>query len=62
MPLFEYVCDVCEHRFEQIVNASSQPRCPECDSAELRKLHSTFAVPGSARAPRATPSYSPGGG
>lgn len=44
MPLFEYMCSKCGHEFEEIVNAGSVPRCPQCESAELRKKFSGFAV------------------
>ena len=32
MPIYEYLCDSCGHRFEQYRRASRRgvPRCPEC--------------------------------
>jgi putative FmdB family regulatory protein len=41
MPLYEYQCDACGHRFEVIQKMSDQPieRCPKC-GAIVRKLQS----------------------
>lgn len=44
MPIFEYVCRACEHRFEALVNRSSTPECPGCRSRELARQLSVFAV------------------
>lgn len=44
MPIFEYRCRACDHRFEVIVNRSTKPLCPACESAELDKQLSVFAV------------------
>ena len=30
MPIFEYVCHECNHRFELIVQGSAVPVCPAC--------------------------------
>ena len=44
MPLYEYQCDACGHRFEAIRKFSDPPleQCPKCDGA-LRKLQSAPA-------------------
>ena len=44
MPLYEYECGVCGHRFEIIQKFSDQPinECPKCRGA-LRKLQSAPA-------------------
>jgi putative FmdB family regulatory protein len=44
MPLYEYECDACGHRFETIQRFSDPPldRCPKCGSA-VRKLQSAPA-------------------
>lgn len=48
MPIFEYQCTRCKTRFERIIFAESDTvRCPNCDSPDLEKLFSTFAVAGS---------------
>jgi putative FmdB family regulatory protein len=44
MPLFEYTCRDCGHRFEALVLGSRQPVCPSCSSASLEKLYSTFGT------------------
>ncbi len=39
MPIYEYVCDSCEHEFEAIQKFSENPleTCPECEQESLRK-------------------------
>jgi len=44
MPLFEYICKKCGHRFEALVFGSKQPACPQCHSSDLEQAVSTFAV------------------
>ncbi|HEU4402153.1 MAG TPA: zinc ribbon domain-containing protein [Candidatus Polarisedimenticolia bacterium] len=44
MPIFEYVCRDCSRRFEQIVMGSTRPACPACESEDLEKQLSVFAV------------------
>ena len=47
MPIFEYVCAECGHRFEKLVlsaRRASQVRCPACSSATVDKAISTFGV------------------
>jgi putative FmdB family regulatory protein len=46
MPIYEYRCQHCEERFEQLVplRAEQPPvTCPHCGTHEVRKLLSTFA-------------------
>ena len=45
MPLYEYECDDCGHRFERIRKFSDPPltTCPECDGP-IRKLLSPPAI------------------
>lgn len=33
MPLFEFVCPRCQHRFEDLVKAEETPACPKCQQA-----------------------------
>jgi putative FmdB family regulatory protein len=49
MPLFEYQCRSCQHRFELLVRESTDLACPACHGTELEKQLSVFAVstPGS---------------
>ncbi len=44
MPIFEYRCTACDHRFETIVFGDTPPACPNCASRELQKELSVFAV------------------
>lgn len=46
MPLFEYLCADCARQFTfltGVIAANSEPRCPRCDSTDLRKLMSRVA-------------------
>ena len=45
MPIYEYECRHCSHRFEFLLLPSSKtPACPECKGQELERLFSGFAV------------------
>ncbi|MCC7264249.1 MAG: zinc ribbon domain-containing protein [Candidatus Latescibacteria bacterium] len=44
MPIFEFVCKECDQEFEELIQGASQPRCPACDSEDLEKKLSGFAV------------------
>ena len=46
MPLYEYHCQDCQQSFELLVNASTVPRCPACESECLEKQFSTFSPGG----------------
>lgn len=46
MPLYEYICKECSHHFELIVHASTIPACPKCETNNLDKQLSAFAVSG----------------
>jgi putative FmdB family regulatory protein len=46
MPIFEYICQKCQHRFEMIVRSSQTPTCPSCESTDLDKQWSAFGVGG----------------
>lgn len=45
MPIYEYECDACGHRFETLQKMSDDPLkdCPQCQKPELRKLMSAAA-------------------
>ncbi len=44
MPIYEYECDACEHRFEVLVrDRTAKSACPECASDKLNRLISTCA-------------------
>ena len=44
MPIFEYRCQQCGHKFEAILFGQQTPECPQCHAASLEKQLSTFAV------------------
>ena len=43
MPLYEYECDICHHRFEMMqgFDAETVDICPQCQGKARRVLHST---------------------
>jgi putative FmdB family regulatory protein len=52
MPIFEYRCESCGHKFEAILLGDQSPECPKCHTEKLEKQLSTFAVSkGGAAAP-----------
>ena len=44
VPIFEYICQKCRHRFEKIVYGAAKPECPACRSRKLEKQLSVFAA------------------
>jgi putative FmdB family regulatory protein len=44
MPIFEYVCGDCNHRFELLIQGSTQAACPKCHATNLEKQFSPFGV------------------
>jgi putative FmdB family regulatory protein len=47
MPLYEYVCQGCELKFETLVKRWGDPvSCPGCRGESVEKQLSTFAVAG----------------
>lgn len=56
MPIYEYACAACGHRFETLVRSGSEPQCPNCQSKELEKQLSVFATTASSNAAPAMPS------
>lgn len=46
MPIYEYQCKKCKHRFERIQQFSDLPirKCPQCRSGRVEKLLSSPAV------------------
>jgi len=57
MPIFEYICQECEHEFEALVFGRDKAACPKCHSKKLAPQLSVFAV--SAKGPTAAQSESP---
>jgi len=44
MPIFEYICQKCQHEFEALVFGKDKAACPKCQSKELAPQLSVFAV------------------
>jgi putative FmdB family regulatory protein len=44
VPIFEYRCTACNHRFETIAHGSAPASCPHCAATTLERQLSVFAV------------------
>lgn len=47
MPLYEYRCPACHHRFEVLQNlgaSATEASCPTCGATPVERCLSTFAV------------------
>ena len=46
MPTYDYVCDKCGHRFEEMQSFKEEPLkdCPKCHQSALRRLFGTGAA------------------
>jgi putative FmdB family regulatory protein len=47
MPIYEYFCESCRRKvsvFRRTVSSTATPVCPNCQSENLRRLVSQFAV------------------
>jgi len=53
MPIYEYVCQECQHHFEALVYGKEKAECPKCQSKKLEPKLSVFAV--SAKSNAASP-------
>lgn len=43
MPIFEYSCEKCDRKFEELVYGDTAPVCPYCGSDATHKLMSCCA-------------------
>lgn len=62
MPIYEYTCSKCDHRFEKLVRSMTRPQevqCPECGSSQTARALSVFAV-GSESVTKSSRSSEPG--
>ena len=48
MPIFEYACKECGAEFDALIQGAATVACPSCESEELAKKLSSFAVAGRA--------------
>jgi len=44
MPIFEYICQECDHEFEVLVFGRDKAECPKCHGRKLAPQLSVFAV------------------
>ena len=46
MPIYEYRCGACAHRFEALLQRRDEaaPECPKCGASQSEKMLSAFAV------------------
>ena len=46
MPIFEYTCVKCGHKFEALLKSASEsaPACPECHAKGAKRMLSRFAA------------------
>ena len=44
MPIYEYECRECQHRFELLVFDTTSPECPKCEATDLERLMSLSSV------------------
>lgn len=50
MPIYEFQCEECGARFEELVAAGAGAACPTCGAERTRRLYSSVSPPG--RQPR----------
>lgn len=50
MPIYEFECEECGARFEELIAAGAAAACPRCGSERARRLYSQVSPPG--RQPR----------
>lgn len=65
MPIYEYLCEECETRFEKIVlNKQQEIACPKCASKKAAIQLSVFATTGNSNgaSAKSSTSFSGGGG
>ena len=56
MPIFEYICQQCDHEFEALVYGRQKAECPKSHSKKLSPQLSTFAVSSKSGASMSAPS------
>ena len=54
MPIFEYLCAECGHKFEAIVLGGQSVECPKCHTARLEQQLSTFSAHSNGATPAAS--------
>ncbi|HHV19288.1 MAG TPA: zinc ribbon domain-containing protein [Thermoanaerobacterales bacterium] len=47
MPIYEFKCTDCNHKFEELINFSEKDKkvhCPKCKSHNIKKAFSVFGT------------------
>jgi len=44
MPIYEYQCQKCDYKFEELVRGDREIKCPKCKSSDIKKLLSSFST------------------
>lgn len=63
MPVYEYTCENCGRTFDLFVRSAtrrSEPRCPDCESTNVKKAVSLFGIAGGGGRSEASASCGPG--
>ncbi len=58
MPIYEYACPVCRHKFEELVRSDREARqvaCPKCGGRKVQRRLSVFAAHAAAAKPSPPP-------
>ena len=45
MPLYDFACESCRHEFEGRAEPGGTAPCPQCGSADVRRLYRPIAPP-----------------
>ena len=59
MPIYEYICENCRHKFQILIRGKESPACPKCHGQKLNKLFSTFSALSSSKKASACESRTP---
>jgi putative FmdB family regulatory protein len=62
MPIYEYVCDDCNLRYERIVRNGDRVACPKCGSGRKTLQFSVFSSPRDAGSTSTSSSGTPDSG
>ena len=46
MPIYEYICTQCGHKFEKIVFGRQKVTCPACQARQVTRIPSVFGIGG----------------
>jgi putative FmdB family regulatory protein len=63
MPIHEYKCKKCGHRFEELILGSAgadEVRCPKCAAKRAERLMSAFSTSGASKGKACNPAAGSG--